>query len=124
MDVRDAIVSAGKELGYARLKDKQMKAVTTFMQGKDVFVSLQTGYGKSIIYAVLPLLFDRLRGKQFLNGPLYNNNVINPCSGTSGSILFCISPLTAIMMEQVSKFRSSGLTTEFVGSAQTSSSVW
>ena len=124
MDVRDAIVSAGKELGYARLKDKQMKAVTTFMQGKDVFVSLQTGYGKSIIYAVLPLLFDRLRGKQFLNGPLYNNNVINPCSGTSGSIVLCISPLTAIMMEQVSKFRSSGLTTEFVGSAQTSSSVW
>ena len=37
MDVRDAIVSAGKELGYARLKDKQMEAVTTFMQGKDVF---------------------------------------------------------------------------------------
>ena len=64
MDVRDAIVSAGKELGYARLKDKQMEAVTTFMQGKDVFVSLQTGYGKSVIYAVLPLVFDRLRGKQ------------------------------------------------------------
>ena len=37
--------------------------------------------------------------------------------------MLCISPLTAIMMEQVSKFRSSGLTTEFVGSAQTSSSA-
>ena len=30
---------------------------------KDTFVSLPTGYGKSIIYGVLPILFDKLNGK-------------------------------------------------------------
>jgi len=33
------------------------------MSGKDTFVSLPTGYGKSIIFAILPLLFDLLLGE-------------------------------------------------------------
>ena len=32
------------------------------MSGNDTFVSLPTGYGKSVIYGVLPPLFDKLRG--------------------------------------------------------------
>lgn len=63
MDVRSAIVSAGEKLGFKDLKEKQLEAVTDFMQGRDVFVSLPTGYGKSVIYAVLPFAFDNLRGK-------------------------------------------------------------
>ena len=38
------------------LKDKQLEAILGFMSGKDVFVSLPTGYGKSLIYAVLHLV--------------------------------------------------------------------
>ena len=34
----------------------------SFAQGKDTFVVLPTGYGKSLIYAVLPLVFDAKRG--------------------------------------------------------------
>ena len=37
-----------------------MQAVKHFMQGNDVFVSLPTGSGKSLIYAVLPFAYDEL----------------------------------------------------------------
>ena len=39
--------------------------------------------------------------------------------GTTGSIAVCISPLTAIMVEQTTKFNNLGVVTEFVGEAQT-----
>ena len=45
------------------LKEKQFEAILSFMPGKDVFVSLPTGYGKSLIYSILPLAFDIFKGK-------------------------------------------------------------
>ena len=33
------------------------------MSGQDTFVILPTGYGKSIIYGILPMLFDFILGK-------------------------------------------------------------
>ena len=35
-----------------------MEAILAFVSGRDVFVSLPTGYGKSIHYASLPFVFD------------------------------------------------------------------
>ena len=53
----EQIVSdAGEKIGYPDLKDEQRKAVAAFIQGKDVFVSLPTGSGKSLCFALLPLL--------------------------------------------------------------------
>ena len=44
------------------LKDKQQEAIAAFMSGNDIFVSLPTGYGKSLIYGLLPLTFDEFKG--------------------------------------------------------------
>ena len=44
---------SGTTLGFEHLKDKQVAAMTSFLKGNDTFVSLPTGYGKSIIYAAL-----------------------------------------------------------------------
>ena len=44
------------------LKQKQLDALRAFVSGRDTFVALPTGYGKSVIFAVLPLLFDKLLG--------------------------------------------------------------
>ena len=66
------------------------------MGGKDGFISLPTGYGKSICFALLPLVFDRMRGYV-------------------GAI---VSPLTALMMEQRTKFSVRGISTEYISLQQ------
>ena len=43
-------------------KEKQLAAVSSFVQGRDIFVALPTGYGKSLIYELLPHVFDKLKG--------------------------------------------------------------
>ena len=61
MDILDAVASVSAGLNL-QLKDKQKEAIQRFCEGHDIFVSLPTGYGKSVIYGiVLPLVFDRLR---------------------------------------------------------------
>lgn len=49
--------------------------------------------------------------------------VISVPIGTTGSIAECISPLTAIMVEQTAKFNSLGIITEFVGESKTNPDV-
>ena len=56
---RVAIIESTKALGINKLKYKQFEAMNSFLSGKDTFVSLLTGYGKSIIFAGLPWAFDR-----------------------------------------------------------------
>ena len=84
--VETAINYAAEAVEIASLKLQQRDAVRTFVLGRDVFVCLPTGYGKSFCY---------LRG----------------CSNIS--IVLCISPLTALMMEQRSKFCVRGIRSEF-----------
>ena len=48
--VEKALREAAKSIGITRLKDEQKDAILAFASGRDVFVSLPTGYGKSICY--------------------------------------------------------------------------
>ena len=57
----------------------------------DVLAVLPTGYGKSLIYQLLPSMFNFL---------LYG--------GKYCSIAIIVSPLTALMMDQVEKIRKQG----------------
>ena len=61
MDISRAISVVSMELGL-ELKDKQVEAIERFCEGSDVFVSLPTGFGKSLIYGLLPLIFDKIKG--------------------------------------------------------------
>ena len=61
-----AIEEAVQKLGLDSLKEKQMEAARSFASNQDTFVCLPIGYGKSIIYAMLPYVFDKLRGKLLL----------------------------------------------------------
>ena len=91
-----AVDNAAKAIGIYELKEEQKTAVCSLVSGNDVFVSLPTGYGKSICFVLLPLVFERVRGD-------------------TGSIVLCISPLTALTMEQRAKFSLRGISTEYIG---------
>jgi len=46
------------------LNDKQREVVLAFVDGKDVFVSLPTGFGKSICFQSLPYVLDYMKNPQ------------------------------------------------------------
>ena len=50
-----------RDAGYEELTTNQVDAITTFLHGKDVFVSLPTGSGKSVCFALLPIVVDALK---------------------------------------------------------------
>ena len=53
-EVGAVIESSISILGHAACKPEQKEAVTNVVEGKDVFVSVPTGYGKSAIFQILP----------------------------------------------------------------------
>ncbi len=60
-DLKAIICCAASSLGF-KLKLQQEESILQFAKGKDVFVSLPTGFGKSLCYILLPRVFDLLRG--------------------------------------------------------------
>ena len=73
--VEQAMRFAMTELKVETFKDKQKEAICSFVYGRDCFVILPTGYGKTLCYILLPYVYDHLRGK------------------TRSSIVICVSPL-------------------------------
>ena len=64
MEICDAARSTARELGYANLKPEQLDMVEAFVKEHDVFAVLPTGYGKSLCFGCLPLVFDKPLGKE------------------------------------------------------------
>ena len=71
-------------LGLSSVKPEQLEVVSAILNS-DVFVILLTGFGKSACFQCLPSLFDQL----------------NPQD--TPSIVVVVTPLTAIMKDQVSR---------------------
>ncbi len=102
-EIESAIVEAGSKLGY-ELRANQKSVVQGFVKGRDVFVSLPTGSGKSLCFAVLPWTFDILR-----------RHPKPTC------IVVVVSPLIALMKDQVASLKKKGLSAVYVGEAMNSS---
>ena len=75
--------------------------VKEIVAGNDVFVALPTGYGKSLCYALLPTVFDFVRGRP-----------------PNSSIVLCVSPLISLMVDQKEQYSKRGLAVDFVGSGE------
>ena len=69
------------------LKPEQKECIQCIFDGKDVFVWLPTGFGKSICYEVLPFMFNKKLG-------------------TDNSLVIVVSPLVSLMVDQVRSLRS------------------
>ena len=65
----------------------QKEAIIQFVEKqRDVFINLPTGFGKSLIYQALPLVFDAMHGE--------------------GHIVVVVSPLVSLMKDRVQKLRN------------------
>ena len=100
--IRAAITEATTLLGYSELRPLQVRAVEHFLCGKDVFVSIPTGGGKSLCFCVLPKAFDTLRGST---------------SVARQSIVVVVSPLVALMKDQVQQMTARDVSAVYVGEA-------
>ena len=75
-----------EKLKVESLKEFQKKAITAILEEKDCFVSQPTGTGKSLVYQALPLL-------------------------KPGGYVLVISPLIALMQDQMNKLERLGIKT-------------
>ena len=84
VQVKRAIQSAGERMGHAKVKDEQFRVIEDVVRGRCTFVSVPTGYGKSLCYGVLPCVFDELSR-----------------NSTKRSIVIVVSPLISLTADQV-----------------------
>ena len=78
------------QMSKVSLKVEQRAAMKAIYDGRDVFVWLPTGYGKSVCYQALPFLMDFKRGLM---------------DTEKHSAVLVISPLVALMIDQVKSLR-------------------
>ena len=79
-------------LGHAVCKPEQKEASINILEGKDVFVSVPTGYGKSAIFQILPTCAEKLLTM------IESNDIRHPA-------VLVISPLVSLITDQVKEVR-------------------
>ena len=100
-----ALLSAGYE--EVTLKVKQVICLEILYLRKDVVAVLPTGYGKSLVFHVLPRLLNE-------------RDVVRTASTTSSkSVVLVISPLKALMYDQISTLREKGVQAAILGVKET-----
>jgi ATP-dependent DNA helicase RecQ len=80
-----------KYFGYDTFREHQLEVIQTLIEGKDAFVLMPTGIGKSICYQIPSIMRD--------------------------GVGIVISPLIALMQDQVGALRQSGVPAEFLNSS-------
>ena len=82
------------------LKPKQVKCLEAVYSGRDVIAVLPTGYGKSIIFHLLPaLLFEKVNSAP----PSQSSCTIHP-------IVIVVSPLNSLIRDQIRRSTQRNLT--------------
>ena len=92
MSFPDALAYALAQLSLSHIfvKDEQRSAIRAIYEGRDLFVCLPTGYGKSLRYQTLPFLMDF-------------KNDSNKCA------VVVVSPLIALIEDQVCGLKKKGV---------------
>jgi len=96
-DFEQAVSSSLNILGLISLKKEQRQAIECIvLKRRDVLAVLPTCFGKSLIYQILPEVFDFMSGTK------------------DKAMVLVVSPLNALMQDQISKLNKRGLTSFMV----------
>ena len=88
------------------LKEGQFQALYSFICGEEVFVNLPTGSGKSLIFQMVPLIH------------MCMHENVSAIHWKKNPVIIIISPLLALMQDQVKKLSFLGFKAAFVGLEQ------
>ena len=81
---------------FLKMKPRQKEALQSIVcKGQDCLIVLPTGYGKSLIYQMLPSLFDKISARNL--------------SSKDKSIVIVVSPLNALIDDQINRLKSAGV---------------
>ena len=86
---KEAFEAVKAQFELTDLLPEQQEAIKVFFKGKNVFVNLPTGFGKSLIFQSLPIVADIVSGKP-----------------RGSSVIVVISPLRSLMEDQVQYLNS------------------
>ncbi|KAI8511020.1 hypothetical protein Bbelb_119360 [Branchiostoma belcheri] len=104
--IDQAILSVEAELdGISGLKAEQKGALKAILNGEDVLALLPTGFGKSLIYQILPRVCKRLSE---MEGCSLFHDVESP-------IVIVVSPLVALMEDQIKEASKFGVSAAQLG---------
>ncbi|XP_019860537.1 PREDICTED: mediator of RNA polymerase II transcription subunit 34-like [Amphimedon queenslandica] len=104
--VQYALEQAG--ISEMKLKEEQIATISMILKGRDVFVWLPTGFGKSVCFETLPFIFDYKLGR----------------IGTQAcSLVIVLSPLIALIVNQVTNLRQCGIKAAIMSSSSRISST-
>ena len=90
-DLSSSFSKVCEQFKFSELNKHQKEAIiSAVLKKKDVFVSLPTGFGKSVIFQALPMVFDSFTGE-------------------SGHIVIVVSPLLSLIKDQTEHLRQVGI---------------
>src|SRR5712672_2268156 len=89
--IADALISLRKHFGFDRFRAGQSEVISAILEGKNAIVVMPTGSGKSLCYQLPAMMRD--------------------------GVTLVVSPLIALMKDQVDALKSRGLPATFINSS-------
>ena len=100
-DLSPSFSKVCEQFKFSELNKHQKEAIiSAALKKKGVFVSLPTGFGKSVIFQALPMVFDGFNGE-------------------SGHIVIVVSPLLSLIKDKTERLQQVGISCVSLSDAST-----